>query len=93
MPKSHAKPHPERSTFAAEADELSLGDAESARTSGKGKPDSLDVRSDSLMVMEGTLQRLRRPVVAVAVGLAIAVLALATVGVLARARHSGVDLN
>lgn len=86
MSKSSKAAHP---TFAAEVDEVSLADARSDSTSSSAPdavPDSLDVRSDSLMVMSGTLQRLRRPAVAVAVGLAVTVAALVAVSFLTRGR-------
>ncbi len=79
----------ERTTFAAEADELSL--AESVPDAADAAPDTLDVRDDSLMVMHGALQRLRRPAVAVVVGLAISVAALAVAGALARGNRPRVD--
>lgn len=76
--------------FAAEADELSLADARS-HVADEALPDTADVRSDSLMVMHGALQRLRRPVIAVAVGLAITFAAVTAVGILTRGRGGGVD--
>ncbi len=78
-------------SFAAEADELSLADARS-RVADEAVPDSVDVRTDSLMVMHGALQRLRRPVLAVAVGLAIALATVTAVGIITRGRNGGVDL-
>lgn len=85
-----AKSQADLPTFAAEADELSLANARS-HVADEAVPDSLDVRTDSLMVMNGALQRLRRPAFAVAVGLAITVVAVATVSALTRARSGGVD--
>lgn len=77
-------------SFAAEADELSLADART-QVPEEAVPDSLNVRTDSLMVMHGALQRLRRPVLAVAIGLAITLATVAAVGVLTRGRNGGVD--
>jgi len=85
-----AQPQADLPNFAAEADELSLADARS-HAADDAVPDSVDVRTDSLMVMHGTLQRLRRPVIAVAAGLAITIAVVTAVGILTRGRNGGVD--
>ena len=85
---ANASQKSEGTNFAAAADELSLADS---AADASAVPDTLDVRDDSLMVMHETLQRLRRPAVAAAVGLAITVAALAIASALGRGGRGGVD--
>lgn len=54
--------------FLNESDDLSLA-GERARQTSDSQPDTLEVRQDSVAILDGTLQRLRRPLI---VGLAAA---------------------
>ncbi len=74
----------------SKADELSLAEATAAEPD-ETVPDDLEVRSDAVMVMNGTLQRLRKPALAVAAGVAITLGAIVALGILSRSRSGGVD--
>jgi hypothetical protein len=75
MTDSPGTPDATASTFVSAADEMSLTDSLWAQ-GPDSVPDTLEVRSDSLAVMQGTMEGFRRPVViAVAVvGSALALL-------------------
>ena len=62
------------SAFVSDADEMSLADALSSQ-GPESVPDTLEVRSDSLEVMQNSMEGLRRPVV-IAVAAAAAGVAL-----------------
>lgn len=75
MTDSPGTPDATPSAFVSAADEMSLADSLWAQGPDSA-PDTLEVRSDSLAVMQGTMEGFRRPVViAVAVvGSALALL-------------------
>mgnify|MGYP001811556727 CR=1 FL=1 len=75
MTGSPTTPDPMPSAFLSDADEMSLA-ASRAAQGPESVPDTLAVRSDSIAVMQGTMDRFRRPaVIAVSVvGVAIAIL-------------------
>ena len=77
-----------RTTFAGEADEMSLADAQSRQTDDS-IADTLGVRSDAIAVAQDSMDRLRRPIVIaasiVALGLAITI----GIGLLGRTIRSG----
>jgi hypothetical protein len=80
-----------RSAFTTEADEISLADAQAQQTD-ESEPDTLDVRSDSLTIMDEQLAPWRRPIRVALVVVAVGVAAL-VVGRLLTRSASPVELN
>lgn len=63
-------------THLTQTDQMSLAEERAAQTSDS-EPDTLEVRDDSMVILEGAVSRLRRPVlIAVAAAGAVVVVAL-----------------
>jgi hypothetical protein len=75
MTDSPSTPDAPSSTFSSAADEMSLADSLWSQGPDSA-PDTLEVRNDSIAVMQGSMENFRRPVIiAVAVvGSALAIL-------------------
>ena len=73
MTDSPGTPDATSSAFSSEADEMSLADSLWSQGADSG-PDTLEVRSDSLAVMQNSMASFRRPVIVAvtAVGAALA---------------------
>jgi hypothetical protein len=81
MTDSPGTPDATASAFASDADEVSLADSLSAQ-GPDSVPDTLEVRNDSIAVMQNSMASFRRPVV-IAVGVVgAAVVLLVAAGVL-----------
>jgi len=78
MTESPGTPGAAPAAFASDVDEMSLADALESQDPD-AVPDSLEVRSDSLEVMQTSMEGLRRPVIiaVAAVGAAVALLVVA----------------
>jgi hypothetical protein len=79
---------PATTGFLSDRDEISLAEARLEQT-GSSVPDTLEVRSDSLALLRGSLEPLRQPAVAAVAALGIAVIAFVVGGLLSRGRNAG----
>ena len=77
-----------RAPFLTAQDEMSLNESLQDQTS-ESAPDTLEVRTDSLSVLQDSLGSLRRPLVVAAAALGLVVVALAVGGALVRTRRGG----
>jgi hypothetical protein len=72
--------------FLTAQDEMSLTDSLAAQTD-ESQPDTLEVHSDAVAVMQGSMQGLRRPAVIAAVAVGVAVGIVVILGLVGRARR------
>jgi hypothetical protein len=78
----------ERAThFLTQSDEMSLADERAAQTPAS-QPDTLEVRDDSLAILQGTMGGVRRPVVIAVAVVGAAALVAAAIGILLRGAGS-----
>ncbi len=75
-------------SLATEADEISLASAEALQTDG-APPDPLDVRSDSMAVMQSAIARLKRPALLAAAVVGLGLVVILASGVIGRALGGG----
>jgi hypothetical protein len=73
-------------SFLTRDDEMGLAEAQAMQTDDS-VPDTLEVHSDSLSVMQDSVQGLKRPARMIAIGVGVAVAVVIALGVIGRARR------
>ena len=77
-------PTGERASFLTDEDEMSLATSRSMQTD-ESVPDTLDVRSDAVAVMQSSVAPLRQPAVRIAIAVGVGMALMLAAGLVGRA--------